>query len=160
MDNINTLNDLITFKINKRVFEFVDISFEKKIYSVVRDFFPKLNNEDIKILQALTTFIVDLISFKYHFDKTNQDYKNQWTQNNNRDIKGIILLLLPFIDDKENGYLLKSLQDLNHLLYNTETDFNKNNFISSSILELSRDDEEVKNKFKYGNMAIGLLKKS
>ena len=160
MENINTLNDLITHKINKIVPKFVDISFEKKIHSVVREFFPKLNNEDIKILQALTTFIVDLISFKYHFDKTNQDYKEQWTQNNNRDIKGVILLLLPFIDDKENGYLLKSLQDLNHLLYNTETetDFNKSNFISSSILELSYNDEEIKKKFKYGNMAIGLLK--
>ena len=162
MDNINTLNDLITHKINKTIARFVDVSFEKEIHYVVKDFFPKLNNEDIQILQALTTFIVDLISFKYHFDKTNQDYKNQWTQNNNRDIKGVILLLLPFIDDKENGYLLKSLQDLNHLLYNTETekDFNKSNSIPSSILKLSRDDEEVKNKFKYGNMAIGLLKKS
>ena len=161
MDNINTLNDLITHKINKIVLKFVNISLKEKIHSVVRDFFPKLNNEDINILQTLTTFIVDLISFKYHFDKTNQDYKEQWTQNNNRDIKGVILLLLPFIDDKENGYLLKSLQDLNHLLYNTETekDFNKSNFISSSILKLSRDDEEVKNKFKYGNMAIGLLQK-
>jgi len=156
MDNINTLNDLITHKINKIVLKFVNISLKEKIHSVVRDFFPKLNNEDINILQTLTTFIVDLISFKYHFDKTNQDYKEQWTQNNNRDIKGVILLLLPFIDDKENGYLLKSLQDLNHLLYNTETekDFNKSNFISSSILKLSRDDEEVKNKFKYNNMLI------
>jgi hypothetical protein len=160
MDNINTLNDLITHKINKTLPKFIDKSFEGKIHSVVREFFPKLNNEDIKILQALTTFIVDLISFKYHFDKTNEDYKEQWTQNNNRDIKGVILLLLPFIDDKENGYLLKSLQDLNHLLYNTEKDFNKSNSIPLSILELSRDDEEIKNKFKYGNMAIGLLKKS
>ena len=66
MENINTINDLITQKINKRVFEFVDIPFEKEIHSVVRNFFPKLNNEDIKILQVLTTFIVDLISFKYH----------------------------------------------------------------------------------------------
>jgi hypothetical protein len=131
MENIHTLNDLITQKINRTPFKFVDVSFKEKIHSVVRDLFPKLNKEDITVLQILTTFIVDLISFKYHFDKTNQDYKNQWTQNNNRDIKGVILLLLPFIDDKENGYLLKSLQDLNHLLYNTETetDFNKSNYI-------------------------------
>ena len=162
MENIHTLNDLITQKINTTPFKFVDVSFKEKIHSVVRDLFPKLNKEDITVLQILTTFIVDLISFKNHFKSTEIDYINQWTQNTNRDIKGVILLLLPFIDDKENGYLLKSLQDLNHLLYNTETetDFNKSNSISSSILELSRDDEEVKNKFKYGNMAIGLLKKS
>ena len=162
MENISTLNDIITQIINKIRFRFVDELFKDEIYSVVRDFFPKLNNEDINVLQVLTTFIVDLISFKNHFNKTIPDYKNQWTQNANRDIKGVILLLLPFIDDKENGYLLKSLQDLNHLLYNTELeqDFKKSKSIPSTLLKLHRDDEEIKNKFKYGNMAIGLLQTS
>ena len=49
MENIRTLNDLITHKINTIPFKFVDESFKDDIYSVVRDFFPKLNNEDIKI---------------------------------------------------------------------------------------------------------------
>ena len=54
--------------------------------------------------------------------------------------------VLPFINDKENGCLLKSLQDLNHLLYNTEneTNLNKSKSIPSSILELPRDDDEIK----------------
>jgi hypothetical protein len=158
MENIHTLNDLITQKINTTPFKFVVVSFKEKIHSVVRDFFPKLNKEDITVLQILTTFIVDLISFKNHFKSTEIDYINQWTQNTNRDIKGVILLLLPFIDDKENGDLLKSLQDLNHLLYNI--DLNKCKSIPKTILELPRDDDEIKNKFKYGNMALGLMNKS
>jgi hypothetical protein len=160
MENIHTLNDLITHKINIIPFKFVDETFKEKIHTIIRDFLPKLNKEDITVLQILTTFIVDLISFKYHFDKNDPVYKNQWMQNANRDIKGVILLLLPFIDDKENGYLLKSLQDLNHLLYNTESDLNKCKSIPKTILELPRDDDEIKNKFKYGNMALGLIKKS
>ena len=60
--------------------------------------------------------MVDFISFKYGFeDKTN--YYLQWEQNNYGDVKGVILLLLPFIDDKDNSFLLKTLTDLNHLIY-------------------------------------------
>ena len=57
-----------------------------------------------------------MISNKYFF-KPEPDYYSKWTQNSERDIKGVILLLLPFIDDKNNGELLKEIVDLNQLFY-------------------------------------------
>ena len=101
----------------KGPFKFINNNLKEKIYIVVRDFFPKLNDNDLKLLQILTTYTVDLISFKYGFIKDNIIYEKQWTQNSCRDIKGIVLLLLPYIDDGNNSYLLNKLTDLNHLLY-------------------------------------------
>lgn len=87
--------------------------------------------------------------------KKTDEYYYQWKQNNNRDIKGVILLLLPFIDDKDNSYLLKTLTDLNQLLYSEITDKISNNIVNE-IINKPRD--TIINKyFKFGNMGIGLL---
>jgi len=121
-----------------------------KIKETVKDFFPRLNEIDIDTLNILTIFIVDHISFKYCF-KQKPDYYLQWLQNNCSDIKGVILLLLPFIEDKDNSLLLKELTDLNHLIYSKTKDH-----ITNDILNLNRDDI-LPTHFKYGNMGIGLL---
>jgi hypothetical protein len=116
------------------------------IKETIKDFFPKLNIEDINILEILTIFTVDFISFKYGF-KNEEEYYLQWQQNNCSDIKGVILLLLPFIDDKNKN----NLTDLNHILYSKSE-----KYIPKKILELNRD-EILSSHFKYGNMGIGLL---
>jgi len=144
--------ELLLNNIKSIKYKFINEFLKKEIYYVVRTFFSKLNDKDLEVLQILTTYVVDLISFKYHFDPLDINYINQWTQNANRDIKGVILLLLPFIDDKDNGYLLQKLQDLNHLLYAYN-----GNFIPNNVLDLER--EQIKSThFEYGNMGIGLIK--
>jgi hypothetical protein len=62
----------------------------------------------------------------------------------------IINKLLPYIDDKDNGYLLKSLTDLNHLYYYAK-------IIPDDIKHIPRD-EVLSKYFKYGNMGVGLIK--
>ena len=147
----DTFNLLLT-QVEKTKLKFVNQEFKNKIYEVVNDFFPNLNKEDLKVLQVLSTFTVDIISFKYNFEIADENYLQQWQQNNNRDIKGVILLLLPFIDDKDNGFLLKKIRDLNYLLYA----FGGEN-IPMHILNLER--EKIKSSyFEYGNMGIGLIK--
>lgn len=147
----DTFNLLLT-QVEKTKLKFVNTEFKNKINVVVNDFFPNLNKEDLKVLQILTTYTVDIISFKYNFKSSDDDYIQQWMQNNNRDIKGVILLLLPFIDDKDNGVLLKKIQDLNHLLYA----YGGEN-VPAHILDLER--EKIKSSyFEYGNMGIGLIK--
>ncbi len=143
--------NLLLSQVAKTKLKFVNDTFADTIYQVVKDFFPNLNKEDLKALQILTTFTVDIISFKYDFKNT-EEYIQQWTQNTNRDIKGAILLLLPFIDDKDNGFLLKKIKDLNHLLYAYGGDN-----IPNHILNYER--EKIKSTyFEYGNMGIGLIK--
>lgn len=136
--------------IQKRINKFVDDNFKKHIEIVVNDFFPSLNSQDKQILSILTIFIVDIISMKLGFDNTEPFYY-QWKQNNNRDLKGAILLLLPFIDDKNNAYLLKKLTDLNQFLYA----FNKKT-INSNLKNQVRE-EILGTEFEFGNMGIGLI---
>lgn len=141
---------LLYSKISEFENKFVDNNFKSIISQTVRNFFPKLNNDDINILDKLTIFIVDLISYKYGFKK-DKKYYEQWTQNNNMDIKGVILLLLPFIDDKDNGYILRNIHDLNQLLCYKNKDIKR-----EDIYNIPRN-EAMNEWFKYGNMAIGLL---
>jgi hypothetical protein len=130
--------------------KFVVPDFEKKIQIGLKGLFPNLNDTDTNILFEFTVFIIDLISFKYHFKKE-QEYYNKWTQNNYRDIKGAILLLLPFINDENNGYLLNKLTDLNQLLYAY-----KEQAIPSSVLDEMRE-EALRTHFEFGNMGISLI---
>jgi len=129
------------------------IVFEDKIKETIKNFFPNLNQEDIECIETLTIFTIDFISFKYGFGQ-DDIYYLQWQQNNCSDIKGVILLLLPFIDDKNNSYLLKKITDLNHILYSKSE-----RYIPNKILELERDgiDGALQTNFKYGNMGLGLL---
>ena len=118
---------------------------EQLIITVVKDYFPNLNNNDINVIIVLTVYLINYISKKFNITNT-----RQWTQNNNRDIKAAINKLLPYIDDKDNGYLLQSLTDLNHLYYYGNT-------INDDIKYEARD-EVLSKYFKYGNMGIGLIK--
>jgi hypothetical protein len=136
--------------IQKRHNVFVDNKFKTEIFTIINDFFPNLNSEDKKALNILTGFIIDIISMKYSFEKT-ESYYYQWKQNNYRDLKGVILLLLPFIDDKLNGYLLENITDLNQLLYS-----HKSQTIPTDIHNLVREDI-LGTHFEYGNMGIGLI---
>ena len=89
------------------------------------------------------------ISNYFNFDKDNNNYYIQWIQNDYRDIKGIILLLLPFIDDKNTS----DMKDLNQYLYTHD---------KLKIPDLSTRNrmDILKSEFKFSNMSIGLLNKT
>ena len=87
-------------KIKNQNYKFINNTFKEKIINCINNFLPILNKNDNEIIVQLTFYIIDVISYKYNF-KSNEDYYHQWIQNNYKDLKGVILLLLPFIDDKE-----------------------------------------------------------
>jgi hypothetical protein len=124
--------------------------FKTIIYNTVTNFFPNLNKEDTNIISILTTFIIDIISMRNGFNN-NIIYIRQWTQNKCRDIKGVILLLLPFIDDNMNKNLFNKLSDLNQLLYAYPE-----KHVPKSINMLKREDI-LSTHFQFGPMGIGLL---
>jgi hypothetical protein len=129
--------------------KFVSNNFEKIIKNIINEYFPKLDQNDINILFILTTFLIDIISYKNNF-KQEESYYSVWTLNKSRDIKSVILLLLPFIDNKNNNYLFNKIYDLNQLLYA----YNGKS-IPSNLLELDRD-LILSTYFEFGNMGIGL----
>jgi hypothetical protein len=148
------MNELINHIKNikkKFIQDDIGIIFINTIKKTIYNFFPNLNKDDIHILEELTIFTIDFISFKYDFEPKKEEFYLQWEQNNCSDIKGVILLLIPFIDDKDNSFLLKKLTDLNQLIYSK-----LDNKIPNNILELNRD-EILSTHFKFGNMGIGLL---
>ena len=83
--------------------------------NVVFNVFPNLNNYHQNILFDYLIKIMDIISIKFNFKIANRKiYEHQFRQNKYRDSIGLLLMLLPFIDDtlgikKKN---LKSLEDL------------------------------------------------
>ena len=128
-------------------------NFNDIIKTTVNNFFPSLNEIDNNYLYKLTKFCIEMISNKYFF-KPEPDYYSKWTQNSERDIKGVILLLLPFIDDKNNSELLKEIIDLNQLFYSKAFTISK--YDKQKLQKTSRE-EALPIYFKYGNMGISLL---
>ena len=114
-------------------YKFINNKLQNIIINTINNMFPKLNQYDINILVKLSSSIIDIISYKYNFDKTNNDYYLQWEQNNCRDIKGVVLLLLPYINDNNNSYLLSILTDLNHLLYSYSDNYIIYNILSNDL---------------------------
>lgn len=98
---------------------FVTTEFKNIIMNnVIKNVFPQMNYDDQELLLNYLVPIINLIAITFNFDLSNTTnatkYYNQFTQNNNRDINALLLLLLPFINDEDNTKKkqLKSLSDL------------------------------------------------
>jgi hypothetical protein len=92
---------------------------------VVAKTFKSLLKEEQIFLAALMTNIINTISIKFSFQyKDKNIYIHQFKQNENRDLRAILNMLLPFItnDDKDiKKNQLKKLSDL----YKVDLDMNK-----------------------------------
>jgi hypothetical protein len=93
---------------------FVTPSFEKSIYGVMNDMFRDLDNNDQRFLMGQLVKIMNAIAIKFNFDLTDRSkYEKQFLQNNGRDIRGLVLLMLPFIDEGISSMTnIKSLNEL------------------------------------------------
>jgi hypothetical protein len=141
---MNKFNEII----NKIYNQIINKNLYNYNNNLINSWFIKLNKIDVNILTTLSTFIIERI-IKLHFpiNINYEEYMKQFKKNSNQDLKAIILLLLPYInDDKINVY--DHIQDLNELLLNK--DFNKTDLDIDRNLILTSH-------FKYTNMGIGLF---
>ena len=142
MNNFEQLIIIIESK-NK---DLLDNIFYLYIKMVVNQLFPNLNNKDKNNLLVLSGYLIYKINYLFNIKDINTQYK----KNNNRDIKAIILLLLPFIDnEKEN--IFSEIIDLNQLLYS----YVGSSKIPKYIYNEKRSDI-LPQHFKFGNMLLGL----
>lgn len=148
---MNFYNNIINMNNNNY---FAIDSFKIMVHDTIKDVFPKLNENDVDYLNNVTIQLIENIARKNNFEPTNFFYK-QFKQNNKRDIKAIILLLLPFVDDKNNYQLYKKIKDLNQLLHN---DIGKE-YIQNEILKYPMNDV-LKDYFEYSNFSLELIDKS
>ena len=148
--DFNTFDKILNyFKTQEQEYTFINPVLSNNIKKAINILFPNLNNQDSEILFLFTENIIEKISKYFDFDENNNNYYKQWIQNNYRDIKGIILLLLPFVDDNNTSNMI----DLNQYLYAP---------IKSKIPDLSKKNriDILKSEFKFSNMSIGLLDKT
>lgn len=83
--------------------------------NVVTQIFPNLIQQDQDLLTTYLFGIINFIALRFNFDETKKNkYILQFTQNNNKDLIGFLLMLLPYItdDNNDNKIKLKSLNDL------------------------------------------------
>jgi hypothetical protein len=113
--------------------------------------FPILHSEDKIFIYELSVYLFYYIGNTF-LDLTNKKFEEQFTQNNYRDTKAIILMLIPFVDDKDDNKRYKIMMDLNMILYN-----------KIGKKEIDEEIEKVdivdalNNQFYFSNFSIGLL---
>ena len=93
-------------------------SFEiNNIKNVLDPIFPNLNYKEKELIIKYTSQIIKYIACRFCFNLEEEEiYYEQFNQNNFRDIKSVINLLLPYIDDNNGTYVLheqiKTLSDI------------------------------------------------
>jgi hypothetical protein len=147
----SSIKDLL-IQIENINYNFINQELRNDIIMIINNFFPKLNFDDKTILVKLTIFIVEIISTKYNFKKE-KCYYEQWTQNNYRDLKSTLLLLLPFIDDNPEKQLFNKITDLNQLIYAIKDA----KYIPNNLVDIERNKDTLDKYFKYGNIGLSLI---
>ncbi len=85
---------------------------EMELRHVIDIVFPNLAMFDKNMLLKYYLRIIDIIAYSFGFTERKQDFMIQLKQNNYRDAKGILLLLLPFINDMSDSANIKTLNDI------------------------------------------------
>ena len=146
-DEFNIILDY--FKSNN--YSFINEPLRETIKKCVKLLFPNITIKDSEVLYLFSENLIEKISNYLFFDSKEPKYYLQWKQNNYRDIKGVILMILPFINDNNNSKLLNEMTDLNQFLYS-----GSQSNIPNDLKEFNRNDI-LKSDFKFGNMSLGLL---
>jgi len=147
MENTNT----IILDINDNPFT---KSFINYIYIDIDYIFPLLNSIEKDLIKKMMISLLTLIYFKFHFESVIQFY-NQLSNNNNQDIRMILLLLLPFIDDKNNFQIHKSIVNLKDLSIKTSSSENeyKTNIQYDRYFNSKKDESNIQ-EYEYNIMDV------
>ena len=144
LENINYQSNVIDGQLINSI---IDDRLKNNIKLTIINYFPILNDNDVNILIVLTTYLINVISYKYNITEP-----IQWTKNSNRDIRGVLLLLLPFIDSKNNNELPRNLEYLQNILYSSDKIIENKDFLKN----VDRD-KIIETYFKNSNIGISLL---
>ncbi len=126
-----------------------NITLYDEINNFIKNWFKKLNNQDLIVLSDLTYFLINHI--KNLFNITNID---QYRKNNYQDTKAILLLLLPYINE-EGTNIYNNISDLNEIVCSKKyIESINSNILKDSINNI------IKEYFKFSNFGVGLLNDS
>jgi len=124
-------------------------NFNKYIEDNIDNIFIVLNNDEKKYILDMVKSLVTLIFFRFNFESENQ-YFLQLSNNSNRDIKMIIMLLFPYINSDndfelcKNLFYLKDISIKNNDKYITNIQYDRSYF----------DDVETRKDYEYNLIDI------
>jgi hypothetical protein len=122
---------------------------DNNVKNVINKIFPNLNQDHKNLIKNYTLQIIEYIACRFCFDlKKEELYHAQFYQNDYRDIKSVINLLLPYIDDKNGTYEL-------HKQVYTLSDIAKTE-ITNINYDRSHNDDEI---YRYGEIDLEINKK-
>ena len=91
-------------------------SLETDIGLNIKEIYVNLTEKDLLLLRSLTIEIINWIALKFNFDPKNPLlYINQLKQNKKQDLRAIVNMLLPYIDDDEKESKKTSLKSFDDL---------------------------------------------
>lgn len=129
-----------------RKYNFVTPSLEREIsVNALDKTFPMLKTEHKTELLKYVIDIIDVIAIKFNFkmgEETRRKYERQLKQNDYRDTKGLLLLLLPYIDDP-TGASKERIKSLDEIYKERKKSDKKKNI------------NECEPKYKYSNIQYG-----
>jgi hypothetical protein len=126
--------------------KFINKSFEINVSKVIDQIFPNLIKDHKNLLKKYTLKIIEYISCRFCFDLNKKGlYYDQFYQNDYRDIKSIIILLLPFIDDNSGAYEKhKEIYKLSDIAKPNVTNINCDRSLNAdTIYQFGKQDIEV-----------------
>lgn len=88
--------------------------FKIYIYSDIDYIFPLLNKTEKDLIKRMHIALLTLIYYRFHFESEEIFYQ-QISKKKNQDIRMILFLLFPYIDDKDNFKIHKSINNLKDL---------------------------------------------
>jgi hypothetical protein len=107
---------------------FVTSDFKIEIYNnVITPMFPVLNMDHKKLLANGLETIIDVIAITFNLLNNKNNFMHQLKQNNYRDCKGLLLLLLPYISE-EHDPEKNELYSLDQLYTKKKSDIDINKF--------------------------------
>lgn len=118
----------------------------------VKLLFPNLIDYHLNFLRELAKYLCHQIILRFLYTDEESIYL-QFTQNNYRDTKALILLLLPYINDEDN-MRYKLIKNLNQILFNKVDEDEVGEYILKKPIN-----ETLKSEFLITNFGIGLLNK-
>ena len=132
--------------INKHDFNFSPL-ITTYVNSDIDYIFPLLNKTEKDLIKQMNNSLLVLIYHRFHFDSEDQFYK-QLSENNNQDIRMILFLLFPYINDIDNFRIHKSILFLKDLSLNpNNTNIQYDRYFDSEI-------EYEQNKYEYNILDV------
>lgn len=112
-------------------FNWIERKSEKQlvIVELVNRIFPKLNYDDKTLVSNGLTLLINMIYLKFNLSEIESTFWEQLQQNNQLDLRALLIILLPFIDDNENGDKKKALTRLQDIYLTKDS---RNNYVYSN----------------------------